>query len=97
VNISIGAYLMHTESTHKLINGKPDWDKFKSQTIPKNISNTLMADIAIIYLQQTISKAADICTRTTVPNNMFNNNYKCNITPSIQQLIKIKNLIRKQW
>ena len=45
VKIQIGASLIQSEQTHKLINGKPDWDKFKRYisdniTIPKNISNT---------------------------------------------------------
>lgn len=100
VKISIGASLTLTESPRKLINGKPDWDKFKRYIsdniiIPRSISNTLTADEAISHFRETISKAAEQCT--TVSSCTFNSNYKSNITPSIQKLIKNKHQIRKQW
>jgi len=52
--------------------------------IPKNISNTLMADGAIFYFRKTNSKDVELCTM--VPNCMLNNNYISIITPSIKKL-----------
>lgn len=64
VKILIGASLIQSKPTRKLINGKPDWDTFKRYvsdniTIPKYISNTLLADVAISRLHETISYAAE--------------------------------------
>lgn len=101
VKITIWAHLSLTDPPRKLINGKPDWDKFKCYMdtnikIPRNISNTIIADEAINHLRETIHKAAESCS--TVPKKSTpNNNYISKITPSIQKLIKTKHHIRKQW
>lgn len=91
VKILIGASLIQSEPTRKLINGKPDWDKFKRYvsdniTIPKNISNTLLADVAISHLHETISYAAEQCTIPSKPT--LGQNYDSKITPSVQKIIK---------
>ncbi|KAL4142887.1 hypothetical protein QTP88_005280 [Uroleucon formosanum] len=100
LKILIGASLIQSEPTRKLINGKPDWNKFKRYVsdniiIPKNISNTLLADVAISHLHETISYAAEQCTIPSKPT--LGQNYKSKITPSIQKIIKNKHHIRKQW
>ncbi|KAL4143386.1 hypothetical protein QTP88_005723 [Uroleucon formosanum] len=100
VKILIGASLIQSEPTRKLINGKPDWDKFKRYVsdniiIPKNISNTLLADVAISHLHEIISYAAEQCTIPSKPT--LGQNYNSKITPSIQKIIKNKHHIRKQW
>jgi hypothetical protein len=77
VKISIAVSLTLTKSTRKLLNGKPDWDKFKqfisdNIIIPRTISNTLTADKAISHFRKTISEAAEQCT--TVSSCTFNSN-----------------------
>jgi hypothetical protein len=54
-----------------------------------------MADETISHLRETISKATELCT--TVQKSTINKNYVSKITPSIQNLIKNKHLIKKQW
>lgn len=100
VKITIGGTLSVSTKSRKLINGKPNWEKFKTYIthnikIPKNINNTFAADEATNHFQEIIHLAAKHCSNPSC--NISQINTFSQIPTSILKLIKIKHRTRRLW
>lgn len=100
VKITVGGVLNISTKSRKLINGKPNWEKFKTYItqnikIPKNINNINSADETTKHFQDIIQRAAEHCSNPS--SNTFKNYTQPQIPTSILRMIKIKHQTRKLW